>query len=154
MHLYLCFLSVFVKVLWVDAWCQFVIANYVGQDSHFSVFCPLHSLFYIGAWAELLFMFTSRDARVLKDMATGKSKGYGFVSFYNKLVRLHCGCTDLSLFLFSLFFVVFFCIVLAYISSEIIQQFTSVFATCAIILVKRGDRCICSWAELKSSDAF
>ncbi|TNM99739.1 hypothetical protein fugu_012772 [Takifugu bimaculatus] len=25
------------------------------------------------------------DARVLKDMATGKSKGYGFVSFYNKL---------------------------------------------------------------------
>jgi len=26
------------------------------------------------------------DARVVKDMATGKSKGYGFVSFYNKLV--------------------------------------------------------------------
>uniref|UniRef100_A0A8C0FLB9 Nucleolysin TIAR n=1 Tax=Bubo bubo TaxID=30461 RepID=A0A8C0FLB9_BUBBB len=25
------------------------------------------------------------DARVVKDMATGKSKGYGFVSFYNKL---------------------------------------------------------------------
>lgn len=27
-----------------------------------------------------------RDARVVKDMTTGKSKGYGFVSFYNKLV--------------------------------------------------------------------
>uniref|UniRef100_A0A2D4MIR5 RRM domain-containing protein n=2 Tax=Micrurus TaxID=8634 RepID=A0A2D4MIR5_9SAUR len=26
-----------------------------------------------------------RDARVVKDMTTGKSKGYGFVSFYNKL---------------------------------------------------------------------
>ena len=25
------------------------------------------------------------DARVVKDMATGKSKGYGSVSFYNKL---------------------------------------------------------------------
>ncbi|XP_071402029.1 nucleolysin TIAR isoform X1 [Centroberyx affinis] len=30
------------------------------------------------------------DARVVKDMTTGKSKGYGFVSFYNKLVRLQC----------------------------------------------------------------
>ena len=27
-----------------------------------------------------------RDARVVKDMATGKSKGYGFVSFFNKWV--------------------------------------------------------------------
>ncbi|NWU42854.1 TIA1 protein, partial [Hylia prasina] len=27
------------------------------------------------------------DARVVKDMATGKSKGYGFVSFFNKWVR-------------------------------------------------------------------
>ncbi|XP_021780615.1 nucleolysin TIA-1 isoform X8 [Piliocolobus tephrosceles] len=26
------------------------------------------------------------DARVVKDMATGKSKGYGFVSFFNKWV--------------------------------------------------------------------
>ncbi|XP_051935336.1 nucleolysin TIAR isoform X4 [Hippocampus zosterae] len=34
------------------------------------------------------------DARVVKDMATGKSKGYGFVSFYNKLVRLQCRNTD------------------------------------------------------------
>lgn len=29
-----------------------------------------------------------RDARVVKDMATGKSKGYGFVSFFNKWVSL------------------------------------------------------------------
>ncbi|XP_037587485.1 nucleolysin TIAR [Cebus imitator] len=28
------------------------------------------------------------DARVVKDMATGKSKGYGFVSFYNKLYHI------------------------------------------------------------------
>lgn len=31
-------------------------------------------------------VFLSSDARVVKDMATGKSKGYGFVSFYNKWV--------------------------------------------------------------------
>lgn len=30
--------------------------------------------------------FLHRDARVVKDMATGKSKGYGFVSFFNKWV--------------------------------------------------------------------
>lgn len=30
-----------------------------------------------------------RDARVVKDMATGKSKGYGFVSFFNKWVSCH-----------------------------------------------------------------
>lgn len=30
--------------------------------------------------------FCFRDARVVKDMATGKSKGYGFVSFFNKWV--------------------------------------------------------------------
>ncbi|TNN34615.1 Nucleolysin TIAR [Liparis tanakae] len=41
------------------------------------------------------------DARVVKDMTTGKSKGYGFVSFYNKLVRLQCNNTDRRLFLFS-----------------------------------------------------
>ncbi|CAG04722.1 unnamed protein product [Tetraodon nigroviridis] len=33
----------------------------------------------------LLLLLPVWDARVLKDMATGKSKGYGFVSFYNKL---------------------------------------------------------------------
>lgn len=31
-------------------------------------------------------LFVHRDARVVKDMATGKSKGYGFVSFFNKWV--------------------------------------------------------------------
>ena len=36
----------------------------------------------------MVFLFASSDARVVKDMTTGKSKGYGFVSFYNKLVRL------------------------------------------------------------------
>lgn len=39
-------------------------------------------------------MCLCRDCRVVKDMATGKSKGYGFVSFFNKWVRiarcLHC----------------------------------------------------------------
>nr|XP_049592478.1 nucleolysin TIAR isoform X2 [Syngnathus scovelli] len=34
---------------------------------------------------ELCTLETQIDARVVKDMATGKSKGYGFVSFYNKL---------------------------------------------------------------------
>lgn len=29
-----------------------------------------------------------RDCRVVKDMATGKSKGYGFVSFFNKWVSV------------------------------------------------------------------
>lgn len=38
----------------------------------------------------MLLSCSSRDARVVKDMTTGKSKGYGFVSFYNKLVRLQC----------------------------------------------------------------
>lgn len=33
-----------------------------------------------------LVIFVCRDARVVKDMATGKSKGYGFVSFFNKWV--------------------------------------------------------------------
>lgn len=33
-----------------------------------------------------LLLFFLRDARVVKDMATGKSKGYGFVSFFNKWV--------------------------------------------------------------------
>ena len=32
--------------------------------------------------------FVHRDCRVVKDMATGKSKGYGFVSFFNKWVSL------------------------------------------------------------------
>lgn len=31
-------------------------------------------------------LFVYRDCRVVKDMATGKSKGYGFVSFFNKWV--------------------------------------------------------------------
>lgn len=34
----------------------------------------------------LICAFVHRDARVVKDMATGKSKGYGFVSFFNKWV--------------------------------------------------------------------
>lgn len=34
----------------------------------------------------ILLLFIHRDARVVKDMATGKSKGYGFVSFFNKWV--------------------------------------------------------------------
>ncbi|XP_051282749.1 nucleolysin TIAR isoform X3 [Dicentrarchus labrax] len=34
---------------------------------------------------ELCTLETQMDARVVKDMTTGKSKGYGFVSFYNKL---------------------------------------------------------------------
>lgn len=33
---------------------------------------------------KLLIVSDFRDARVVKDMATGKSKGYGFVSFFNK----------------------------------------------------------------------
>lgn len=39
--------------------------------------CTQHSTFAF---------FFLRDARVVKDMATGKSKGYGFVSFFNKWV--------------------------------------------------------------------
>ena len=35
---------------------------------------------------KLLIVSDFRDARVVKDMATGKSKGYGFVSFFNKWV--------------------------------------------------------------------
>lgn len=33
-----------------------------------------------------IYAVVHRDARVVKDMATGKSKGYGFVSFFNKWV--------------------------------------------------------------------
>lgn len=33
-------------------------------------------------------VFACRDCRVVKDMATGKSKGYGFVTFFNKWVRV------------------------------------------------------------------
>lgn len=33
-----------------------------------------------------------RDCKVISDMATGKSKGYGFISFVNKEVSSHC-CT-------------------------------------------------------------
>lgn len=47
--------------------------------SHFQVNSVLLAL----NWPSLLL---SRDARVVKDMATGKSKGYGFVSFFNKWV--------------------------------------------------------------------
>lgn len=35
---------------------------------------------------KLMIVSNFRDARVVKDMATGKSKGYGFVSFFNKWV--------------------------------------------------------------------
>lgn len=35
--------------------------------------------------------FVHRDCRVVKDMATGKSKGYGFVSFFNKWVSVNNG---------------------------------------------------------------
>jgi len=35
-------------------------------------------------------------------MTTGKSKGYGFVSFYNKLVRLQYRNTEWRLFYFCL----------------------------------------------------
>lgn len=37
---------------------------------------------------KLVIISDFRDARVVKDMATGKSKGYGFVSFFNKWVSL------------------------------------------------------------------
>ncbi|XP_075961158.1 cytotoxic granule associated RNA binding protein TIA1-like isoform X1 [Anarhichas minor] len=37
------------------------------------------------------------DARVVKDMATGKSKGYGFVSFFNKWVSTETSLTTFSL---------------------------------------------------------
>lgn len=33
-------------------------------------------------------LLVHRDCRVVKDMATGKSKGYGFVSFFNKWVSV------------------------------------------------------------------
>lgn len=35
-----------------------------------------------------ILLFVHRDCRVVKDMATGKSKGYGFVSFFNKWVSV------------------------------------------------------------------
>lgn len=35
-----------------------------------------------------MMLFVHRDCRVVKDMATGKSKGYGFVSFFNKWVSV------------------------------------------------------------------
>lgn len=35
---------------------------------------------------KLVIVSVFRDARVVKDMTTGKSKGYGFVSFFNKWV--------------------------------------------------------------------
>ena len=53
--------------------------------------------------ADIVLLFASSDARVVKDMTTGKSKGYGFVSFYNKLVRLQGKNTTQRLFLFSAF---------------------------------------------------
>lgn len=34
------------------------------------------------------YLCVHRDCRVVKDMATGKSKGYGFVSFFNKWVSV------------------------------------------------------------------
>lgn len=43
-----------------------------------------------------------RDARVVKDMATGKSKGYGFVSFFNKWVSCSLLHLRLNLFLHHL----------------------------------------------------
>lgn len=51
------------------------------------------------------------DARVVKDMATGKSKGYGFVSFYNKLVSggLWCPLYPPPMdVVWTLFFIFFF----------------------------------------------
>ena len=53
--------------------------------------------------ADIVLLFASSDARVVKDMTTGKSKGYGFVSFYNKLVRLQGKNATQRLFLFSAF---------------------------------------------------
>lgn len=69
----------------------------VGQDSLFSVFCVvpfLVKVFTLRSALKLSSCFPLRDARVVKDTTTGKSKGYGFVSFYNKLVRLQCNNTD------------------------------------------------------------
>lgn len=48
------------------------------------------------SWAEIIIhhfsvdVFVFSDARVVKDLATGKSKGYGFISFINKWVRVYC----------------------------------------------------------------
>lgn len=41
----------------------------------------------MNSWLTVLYLF-HRDCRVVKDMATGKSKGYGFVSFFNKWVSV------------------------------------------------------------------
>jgi len=60
--------------------------------------------------ANIVFLSACSDARVVKDMTTGKSKGYGFVSFYNKLVRLQGRAHDEGYFSF-----LFFCILLYFI---------------------------------------
>ena len=55
--------------------------------------------------AEVVFTLPPRDARVVKDMTTGKSKGYGFVSFCNKLVRLQRKNTDWRLCTFLYYYI-------------------------------------------------
>lgn len=93
----------------VSAQVRVTIANQhydLGQDSLFSVLFFFVSFFVFlrgslfsqnacsHARLETALDLACRDARVVKDTATGKSKGYGFVSFYNKLVRLQCKNTD------------------------------------------------------------
>ena len=46
---------------------------------------PLHLQFHL-----FLFCVQYRDARVVCDAATGTSRGYGFVSFVNKIVSMVC----------------------------------------------------------------
>lgn len=103
----------------VSAQVRVTVANQhynLGQDSLFSVcfFLLVFYLFFLRgslfswnacshACLETVLNLACRDARVVKDTATGKSKGYGFVSFYNKLVRLQCKNTDWRLFLFSVY---------------------------------------------------
>lgn len=101
-----CFKFCFDLLVPVSAQFRVTVANQhdnIGQDSLFSVIFNL-CIFLRGSFfnerlsfyacIDIVLNLASRDARVVKDTATGKSKGYGFVSFYNKLVRLQCKNTE------------------------------------------------------------
>lgn len=64
-------------------------------------------------------MFVCRDCRVVKDMATGKSKGYGFVSFFNKWVSVSS-----MLLCFSRFSLKKYYCCTSYVSVKIVESFS------------------------------
>lgn len=93
--------------------CKYVKGS-IGVSFTILVKCDYLNVMYV-----FVHMFVCRDCRVVKDMATGKSKGYGFVSFFNKWVSVSS-----MLLCFSRFSLKKYYCCTSYVSVKIVESFS------------------------------